>query len=142
MLQGVFYPGKYFGTGMINWPGYLYDYWFYNSQQINNTREDTVHDYMLQLDQDDVMSFLFDPQNGLTINRYSDPTGSGSAGSLVDNVHLDDLSPIWEAGKILFQTDPADRTIYTVNSSGQMVNFGSSGTPNITHRSEHFLTAG
>ena len=34
MLQGVFYPTKYFGTTTINWPGYLYDYWFYNSPDI------------------------------------------------------------------------------------------------------------
>ena len=31
MLQGVFYPTKYFGTTTISWPGYLYDYWFYYS---------------------------------------------------------------------------------------------------------------
>ncbi len=34
MLQGVFYPTKYFGTTTVTWPGYLYNYWFYNSPRI------------------------------------------------------------------------------------------------------------
>ena len=34
MLQGVFYPTKYFGTTAITYPGYLYNYWYYNSAQI------------------------------------------------------------------------------------------------------------
>ena len=41
MLQGVFYPAKYFGTTAITWPGYLYNYWFYNGPTYNNIREDT-----------------------------------------------------------------------------------------------------
>src|SRR5208283_5339627 len=31
MLQGVFYPTRAFGQAAVSWPGYLYDYWFYNS---------------------------------------------------------------------------------------------------------------
>jgi hypothetical protein len=129
MLQGVFYPEKYFGTAMVSWPGYLYDYWFYNSATYSNIREDTVHDFILQLNEDYGISFVFDPQNGLSVARYSDPTGSGNPSVFVDSVGLDSLTPIWEAGKLLFQTTAASRQIYTpgvnVNGSG-LVSFNSS----------------
>jgi hypothetical protein len=127
MLQGVFYPNKYFGTTTVSWPGYLYNYWFYNSATYNNIREDTIHDYILELDQDYGLSFEFDTQLGLSINRYSDPTGSGNPSVFVDNVGLDALSPVWEAGKLLFQATAAGRTIYTPGSGATgLVSFDSS----------------
>ncbi len=118
MLQGVFYPTKYFGGKEISWPGYLYNYWFYNSKTVNNIREDTVHDYILQLNQDNGLIFNFDDQAGLTVGRYSDPTASGDPSQFVDSVSLDALSPIWEAGKTLFKTAAGGRHIYTPGGSG------------------------
>ncbi len=122
MLQGVFYPTKYYGGAEINWPGYLYNYWFYNSTSVNNIREDTVHDYTLQLDEDYGLTFNFDDQAGLTVSRYADPTASGDPSELVDTVDLDALSPIWEAGKILFKTAAASRKIYMPDGTN-LVNF-------------------
>jgi hypothetical protein len=119
MLQGVFYPQKTFGKATLYWPGYLYDYWFYNSATYNNIREDTLHDYILELDQDYALSFVFDAQNGLSIDRMQDtatpPTGNPT--QKVDNVGLDSLTPIWEAGKMLWQTSDTARTIYTPGST-------------------------
>ncbi|MFZ2446758.1 MAG: hypothetical protein WAW37_10400 [Syntrophobacteraceae bacterium] len=117
MLQGVFYPTKYFGSTVINWPGYLYDYWFYNTKTLNNIREDTVHDYILALAQDNGLTFLFDDQNGLSVSRKSDPTGSGDPSQPVDTVDLDALNPIWEAGKQLFKTLAGDRRIFISDSN-------------------------
>lgn len=129
MLQGVFYPSKNFGASSINWPGYLYNYWFYTSTNYSNIREDTVHDYILELDQDDALSFLFDNQNGLTISRYADSGGTGDAATYVDNVGLDSLTPIWEAGKMLWQTAVTSRTIYTPGTSSTgLVSFDTSNT--------------
>ncbi|MCE5333992.1 MAG: hypothetical protein LLG06_05330, partial [Desulfobacteraceae bacterium] len=129
MLQGVFYPTKYFGSTDISWPGYLYNYWFYNSTTLNNIREDTVHDYSLKLDEDNGLLFNFDSQTGLTVSRYSDPTASGDPNQLVDTVGLDALSPLWEAGKVLFQTAAADRRIYTPGSTaGTLASFDSTNT--------------
>jgi type IV pilus assembly protein PilY1 len=129
MLQGVFYPNKYFGSTAIDWPGYLYNYWFYNSTSYSNIREDTVHDYILELNEDDGLSFDFSPQTGLSVNRYSDPNGSGNPSVFVDNVGLDSLTPIWEAGKMLFQASAASRTIYTPgNSSTGLVSFNTSNS--------------
>ncbi len=138
MLQGVFYPTKFFGSSAtVSWPGYLYNWWFYNgtssnnSVAYNNIREDTVHDYILELDQDYGISFVFDPQNGLSVNRYQDPNGSGDPNVFINNVGLDSLTPIWEAGKLLFQQTAASRQIYTpgnnANGSG-LVNFNTSNT--------------
>jgi type IV pilus assembly protein PilY1 len=129
MLQGVFYPQKYYGTAMVSWPGYLYDYWFYNSATYSNIREDTVHDFILQLNEDYGISFVFDPQNGLSVDRFADPTGSGNPSVFVNSVGLDSLTPIWEAGKLLFQTTAASRQIYTpgINANGSgLVSFNSS----------------
>lgn len=128
MLQGVFYPSKYFGSSILNWPGYLYDYWFYNSKTLNNIREDSVHDYLLELDQDNGLVFSFNNQTGLSVNRYSDPTGSGDPSQFVDNVDLDSLAPIWEAGRTLFGTTASSRQIYTVGSSGGLVSFDTTNT--------------
>ncbi len=128
ILQGVFYPSKFFGKTAIAWPGYLYDYWFYNGSvnhgaSTSNIREDSVisgqHDYILDLDEDYVLDFKFDEQNGVSIDRYWDQTGSGSpGGSPVDNVDLDHVNPIWEAGKQLFKATASSRTIYTNGGNG------------------------
>jgi type IV pilus assembly protein PilY1 len=120
MLQGVFYPSKLFGTASISWPGYLYDYWFYNGAAYTNIREDTVHDYILELNEDYAISFVFDLNSGLSVNRYKDSNDAlnlGDPDTKVDNVGLDSLTPLWEAGKLLFQTTPASRQIYTPGSS-------------------------
>ena len=83
---GRILPHQILGATTVNWPGYLYEYWFYNSQSFSNIREDTVHDYILELNQDYGISFDFDPQLGLSVNRYSDPAASGNPSTFVDNV--------------------------------------------------------
>ena len=131
MLQGVFYPAKYFGTTAITYPGYLYNYWYYSNGQYSNIREDTVHDYILQLNEDYGLTFLFGTQTGLTVDRNSDPSGSGNPTVFVDNVGLDSLTPLWEAGKMLLQTTPDSRQILTPgsNSNGSgLVSFNTSNT--------------
>ncbi|MGA2936672.1 MAG: hypothetical protein ABSF52_06170 [Syntrophobacteraceae bacterium] len=129
MLQGVFYPTRLLGNSTINWPGYLYDYWFYNGATYSNIREDTVHDYILELNEDDGLTFTFNTQLGLSVNRYSDPTGSGNPATFVNTVGLDSLTPLWEAGKMLFQTPAASRTIYTPGTSATgLVSFNTSNS--------------
>jgi type IV pilus assembly protein PilY1 len=137
MLQGVFYPSKYFGMTLTYWPGYLYDWWFYNGTSnngvsYNNIREDTDHDYILELNKDDGIVFEFSQQSGLSVNRYSDPTGSGNPSQFVNNVGLDSLTPLWEAGKLLFEQTAASRVIYTPGSGASgLVSFNTSN-PTLT----------
>lgn len=125
MLQGVFYPSKYYGTTLLTWPGYLYNWWFYSSPNYENIRENNDGDNILDLKGDYGLSFTFTTQNGLSVNVLSDPTGSGNPTQTVaTNQTLDQLSPLWEAGKTLWATDPGDRQIYTPgNSATGLVNF-------------------
>ncbi len=127
VLQGVFYPDKNFGTTVIDWPGYLYNYWYYTSPQYTNIREDTVHDYILELNEDYGLTFVFDQQTGLTVERQSDPNGTGNPSSFVDTVGLDSLTPVWESGKMLWQA-PANATTSPVNAGRKIYTPGSSGT--------------
>ncbi|SMC19507.1 hypothetical protein SAMN02746041_00695 [Desulfacinum hydrothermale DSM 13146] len=125
VMQAVFYPEKQFGIQSVNWVGFLYNYWFYVSRGISNLREDTVQDQVLDLGDDYVISFKF--ENGdLKLLRYEDTNGDGEpdAQPLIDaNVTLDELKPIWEAGKELFQMSSHERKIYTVNDSDRLVLF-------------------
>jgi hypothetical protein len=141
MLQGVFYPSKYFGSASVSWPGYLYDYWFYNSATYSDIREDTVHDYILELNEDNEIDFTFSPQTGLSVNRFSSQSGAAPT-QLVDNVGLDSLTPLWEAGKMLFQTPVASRQIYTPGSSATgLVSFNTANTTLTTPASSPLGTA-
>ncbi|MDA8305643.1 MAG: hypothetical protein M0Z81_02275 [Deltaproteobacteria bacterium] len=134
MLQGVFYPSKYFGTTLIDWPGYLYNWWFYSSPSYENIRENNANDNIFDLKTDYGLDFTFSAQTGLTVDLYSDPTGSGNPTQPVPNgtgLTLDQLDPIWEGGKLLFATPAADRTIYTpgTNSNGSnLVSFDTTNT--------------
>jgi hypothetical protein len=130
MVQGVFYPSKPFGTTNLAWPGYLYDYWFYNSPTTSNIREDTVHDFIFELNADDELSFDFNTQSGLSITRLQDPSGSGTGTVQIGSPGgLDTVTPIWEAGKLLFQTTAASRQILTPgNSATGLVSFNTSNT--------------
>ena len=130
MLQGVFYPDKFFGETTLFWPGYLYNFWFYNTANYSNIREDTKHDYILELNEDDGIAFSFSTSGGLQVNRFSDPTGSGNP-TQQDGppVTMDGLTPLWEAGKMLFETPASSRTIYTPGSSSSgLVSFDTTNT--------------
>ncbi len=115
---------------MIYWPGYLYNYWYYTNPNYTNIREDTVHDYILELNEDDALTFSFDQQTGLSVQRSvdtSDATALGDPNSLVDNVGLDSLTPVWEAGKMLWQA-PANATTSPANAGRTICTPGSSST--------------
>lgn len=132
MLQAVFYPNKMFGTTMIYWPGYLYNWWFYSNPNYENIRENNTNDDILNLVNDYGVEFTSLQQGGLSIETLSDPTGSGNPTQAVaTGLTLDQLTPLWEAGKMLFATPAASRTIYTpgsnANGSG-LVSFNTSNT--------------
>ncbi|MGC9194488.1 MAG: hypothetical protein ACP5IL_03430 [Syntrophobacteraceae bacterium] len=130
VLQGIFYTTKTFGSGnnSITWPGYLYDWWFYNGPVYQNIREDTLHDFILELGSDDVLNFTFGMTNGMQVQRDT-PETNGSAGPTLSTVGLDSLTPIWEAGKMLWAESPASRTIYTPSQDGSsLVSFNISNS--------------
>ena len=119
IIQGVFYPQKTFpGDRTVDWVGYLYNYWFYHSQNEQSIREDTNQNRILDLDSDYKLEFTVDAAGNLKIRAYDNNN------NLVTTYNsLDEVSPIWEAGAILKNTAPSQRKIYTVSTTDSMVEF-------------------
>lgn len=123
LLQAVFYPSKVFDVPTMSqgyWLGEMQNLWYYIDPMLNNTtiREDTVHDYQLNLQQDDIVQFNFDQVAGqTTVNVYADPNGNGTPSStpVISGESPDAVNSLWRAGLTLWRrnlsTDP--RTIYT-----------------------------
>ncbi|MCK4417516.1 MAG: hypothetical protein KAV99_05065 [Candidatus Latescibacteria bacterium] len=113
LVQAYFRPVVTSGTKDIKWVGYLQSLWV---DSYGNLREDTVHDYILNENEDDIITYFTDPGTGDTmIKRY--PAGGGSP---VEET-LEEISPLWEAGKLLAQRNPGDREIFTyidINEDG------------------------
>ncbi len=128
IMQAVFYPEKHFDLDVVDWIGFLYNYWFYVSKGKSSLREDTHPDKILDLTEDHEIKFQFVDQN-LKIERWMDTNADGVGDILIDNKTLDEITPIWEAGEELFLMNPEDRKIYTVDTSGNLVDF----TDNMSH---------
>jgi len=112
VLQAVFYPQKPFpGDRKVDWAGFLYNYWFYYTPTEQNVREDTVTDRILNVEEDFILDFDVDVSGNLVIYG-DDPTTASSPD--VTYTSLDDVSPVWEAGEILKNRDPATRYIFSV----------------------------
>ena len=123
LLQAVFYPSKVFDVPTMSqgyWLGEMQNLWYFIDPMLNNTtiREDTVHDYQLNLQQDNIVQFNFSQTAGqTTVNVYADPNGNGNPSSTptVSGESPDAVKSLWRAGLTLWQrnlsSDP--RTIYT-----------------------------
>lgn len=117
VIQAVFYPEKPFPGGYkVNWIGYLYNYWFYYTSSAQEIREDTVEDRVLNVNEDYILDFDVDTSGNLII-RGDDPTTPTVNPDITYN-SLDEVHDVWEAGEILKNKDPDDRTIYTVGEDG------------------------
>ncbi|OSS42784.1 Type 4 fimbrial biogenesis protein PilY1 [Desulfurella amilsii] len=109
-IQAVFYPEKIFDNNTsATWIGYLYDWWLYNAvgSTTSNILNNNTPNY-LEPSKDYTLNFVFQ-NNQLQAQEYS------SNGSLVNTVSIDQLKPLWEAGKILWKASSTSRTIYTTD---------------------------
>ncbi len=112
-VQSVFYPEKRVGDKNLSWIGYLYSYWFYNSKIVQNLREDTNENKILDLTEDNIIEFNIDKNGNLEIFTYaSDPSGRKDF-YLETYQSLDEIHPVWEAGKKLSERRYDDRRIFT-----------------------------
>ncbi len=127
MFQAVFYPQKSFVDGdnafIVNWLGYLYSWWFYNSPAFTNIREDTITNKVLDvcsLDGSDGGDYILDfilEEDSLKIKAYKSKA-DGSPSTLVATYNsLDETTPVWEAGDKLMQKLASSRKIYTYFSN-------------------------
>ncbi len=113
LYQAYFYPSKFEGLEELKWLGYLRGLFL---DAYGNLREDTNQDSRLVLRQDRIVRMSLDPAtNEVRANFFNDANEDGTADTTtpVQTLGLDDIAPIWEAGKQLALRDPASRTIYT-----------------------------
>ena len=113
LYQAYFYPSKFEGLNNIQWLGYLQGL-FLDSK--GNLREDSNQNQTLDLTTDKIVKLVFDPNSGQTVvQRFDDANGDGTPDSSTPSsiVTLDQLLPIWEAGKLLALRADTDRHIYT-----------------------------
>ena len=114
--QSVFYHKKTFGAHDLNWVGYLYTWWFLNTKEAQNVREDTKADKVLEILEDRILDWYLDETTGtLTIKAYSSKP-NGEPDTLVASYSsFDDTTPLWEGGEILGYTSADERKIFTTD---------------------------
>ncbi len=132
IVRAVFYPEKSLDNNTkVDWIGELYSLWFYLGPFAQNIREDTANyactgEKCLNLKEDHVVDIYFDnSSNSVKVKNCPDLNGDGviddytdASGAVIDEStyckieSLDDLKPIWEAGKVLWATQPSDRSIF------------------------------
>lgn len=136
LVQAIFYQQRSFGTNEIEWSGSLKNLWYHIDPLLYNStiREDTASPNILDLSNDNIIRFFFDLTDFTTkAQLFSDANGDGTADSTIPvaTVPFNNVKSLWEAGKVLHRTDPADRTIYTFDGTSRIVlpNIVGSGSP-------------
>ncbi len=98
LLQAVYFPRKSFGTTEIDWIGKMHNLWYYVDPYLQNSniREDTVSDKKLNLSNDYIIQFYYDPiANETLVERFSDDGDGVSDGSLGTG-NFDDVKNLWK----------------------------------------------
>ncbi len=107
LVQAYFRPDITVGTEDIRWTGYLQSLWIDSDGKL---REDTDGDHALDPTKDKWIQYYQDPGTGDTrIKEHH----LGADEANYDEVDLEEIKPIWEAGKKLLARDPDDRLIFT-----------------------------
>ena len=124
LLQAVFYPRRSVGSDIIWWTGSLQNMWYYVDPFFANAtiREDTTQDNVLNLSNDDIVQFYFDPVSQLTqVKRYTSDNNGVITGSDT-TLSFENINSLWEAGKKLWQRNltTSSRKIYTNNIGGNL----------------------
>ena len=138
LIQAIFYPRRSVGNDIIWWTGSLQNMWYFVDPFFANAtiREDTTPGNVLNLTNDDIAEFHFNPDSQLTeVWLWNDSNGDGEKdsgrNSPPDNKkEFENMSSLWEAGKKLWQRDLSvkPRTIYTTLNGSTLIPF-STGNP-------------
>jgi Tfp pilus tip-associated adhesin PilY1 len=130
--QAVFYPKRLFTNSDAVWTGELKNLWYYvdpffqNSSIRDNHQQDTATTKYLNLRNDYEIQYFVDSADGHTkVRLLEDSNGDGAGDTSQGTVPLEDIVPIWEAGRLLWErSDISDpRTIKTSDSSNSFVDF-------------------
>ena len=149
MMQAYFRPRITVGTEDIEWLGFLQSLWV---DPYGNLREDTDLDAALDVTRDKIIEHFLDSGSGNTkIKRFSvsaDEPYPDTETAAYEELELDDISPLWEGGKLLAQRSAAGRKIFTFvdkdsnkvvdegsydpfDSSGELVSFSTASAASI-----------
>ncbi|NWF76935.1 MAG: hypothetical protein HXY53_10305 [Nitrospirae bacterium] len=126
LVQAVFYQQRSYGSTDLSWTGSLKNLWYHIDPMLSDAtiREDTSSPKVLNLSNDYIIKFFFDEIDYTTKAKlFSDANGDGVADSTTPEatVLFDNVKSLWEAGKVLHQTDPANRTIYTYDGTSRIL---------------------
>ena len=140
LAQAVFYPQKTFTDGSqeykLKWIGQLFSYWFLNTENAQNIREDTVRDNKLSITDDKILQFNISTTTGkLRIDICPSDSDGNPTGSCTFTDRLEDIKYLWEAGEKLKARKPSTRKLYTVSRGNTLVEF----TTNNLSRFKFFL---
>lgn len=113
LFQAFFRPIHFETDHSVSWLGYLQGLFI---DPFGNIRADTNGDKKLHLNIDDIVHLAYDPATGDTVAElFRDNNGDGKPDTTIPykKLPLADLPTLWEAGKILAETHPDDRNIFT-----------------------------
>ena len=114
LIQAYFRPVIPSGEAEVKWIGYLQSLWV---DAYGNLREDTNQNRVLDVDMDKIVTYFVDSETGDTMIKRFDVSETTPYPDLetasYEVLALDQISPLWEAGKILHQRSASDRKIFT-----------------------------
>ncbi len=125
LIQAVFYPRRSVGNDIVWWTGSLQNMWYYVDPFFANAtiREDTTQDSILNLSNDLIVQFYFDPVSQLTqVKRFLSDNVGVLGTEVTPPLRFEAINSLWEAGKKLWERNLSSsaRTIYTNNIGGTL----------------------
>lgn len=140
LVQAIFYPERVFGNQEILWTGSMKNLWYHIDPLLGSSsiREDSNSDKILNLQNDHIVNFFFDPLDNLTkANLFEDNDGDGVKDSPtpVSTTYFENVKSLWESGLRLWTTLPANRNIYTTVDESSRIDFSAASlasNPEIT----------
>ncbi len=113
LCQAYFKSSITEGSDKVNWLGFLRSFWV---DSHGNIREDSNNDHILEVGEDKILKFYTDSDGNTKVNVYNvsptDPYPDLATDTYTVET-IDDVQPIWDAGKILQKENPNDRKIFT-----------------------------
>ena len=116
---------KNFGDRRLSWVGYLYTWWFLNTKTVQNIREDTNSNKILDIQEDCIINWAVDDEDNLTVTKYSSDSKGKPLEKMGSYDSFESLKPIFEVGDELAFLSPKDRVIYT-EVNGKLIPFNTS----------------
>jgi len=128
LVQAIFYPERTFGNKEILWTGSIKNLWYHIDPLLGHSsiREDSNTDKILNLQNDYIVNFFFDPLDNLTKAKlFNDADGNGvkDSSTPVATPYFESVKSLWESGLRLWSTPAANRTIYTTTDESTRIDF-------------------